>query len=191
MISKFKCAKCGSKLRTEAEEAGISSSCPKCGSAVTVPFPGLTRLGFWGCWIGAKLFGGLLGVIGSSDGSIIIMLPIFLFLGMIITYFRTINIGLHPAWTFAGLIPGSIFYFGFIPEGHAKKKPDKPDKINLAHLNEKQKSFLRAHLEGATIEWAAVQHDVKFDTAQKIYAEFCKLPKEEQDAYFVDDSRMR
>ena len=173
---RFKCAKCGIKLRAQPADAGNSSPCPKCGNGVTVPFPGMRR---WGLWL-SKLAASFVTALMPDDGSGIILLPFFLFFGILITYFRVINIGLHPAWTFAGLIPGSIFYFGLVPEGYAKKKPHK---INLNHLSEKQKSFLRAHLEGASIELAAVQNDVKFDTAQKIYAEFCKLPKAEQDAY--------
>jgi DNA-directed RNA polymerase subunit RPC12/RpoP len=115
---RFKCAKCGSKLRTNPEDAGATSSCPKCGNEIAVPFPGLRRWGFWGCKLAAIFVTGLI----PAGESAVILLPIFLIFGLLITYFRTINIGLHPAWTFAGLIPFSIFYFGFVPEGHAKKK---------------------------------------------------------------------
>jgi hypothetical protein len=80
----------------------------------------MRRWGFWGSKLAALFVTALMPM--PDDGSGIILLPIFLFFGIMITYFRAINIGLHPAWTFAGLIPGSIFYFGFVPEGYAKKK---------------------------------------------------------------------
>jgi DNA-directed RNA polymerase subunit RPC12/RpoP len=179
---RFKCAKCGSKLRAKPEEAGTTSACPKCGNIIKIPFGGL-KIGSYWAWKIFKYTGFIILGAAMGDGSFL-LIPFTLGTSVYLAYLRAINIG-NPGWYGVwGLIPGSIFYFGLTKEGAAKKKPQK---VNLTSLSEKQKSFLRAHLEGASIEWAAVQNEIKINTAMKIYGEFyaaySKLPKAEQAAY--------
>lgn len=115
---KFNCKGCGKILLAVAEDSGKESECPKCGKALKVPFPGIGIAAFWGYWLLIGIVGGLAS--GATGG---LLLPVAVAFHMYVKYLRVINIGLHPAWMWFGLVPFiSTIWFGVSGTGSVKRK---------------------------------------------------------------------
>jgi hypothetical protein len=115
---KFKCTGCKKVLTGGDQDSGRSSECPNCGKVVKIPYPGIGILGFWGYWFLIGIVGGAAS--GATGG---LLLPVVLVFHMYLKYLRVINIGLHPQWTWFGLVPIiSTLWFGLSARGSGNQR---------------------------------------------------------------------
>jgi len=120
MKIKFKCDGCGKVLVAQTGQAGNVSCCPKCGSPVKIPFPGLARLPYVGlqllAWGVFLLFA--FGMKACPEFLLVIMFTA----SIALAYQRLLNIGYPVGMSWAGSIPLSFLYFAVEKPGASQTR---------------------------------------------------------------------
>jgi hypothetical protein len=117
MKYKFQCKSCKRSLIADLKEAGTTTACPKCDASLKIPYPGIGIGLFWLYLVMIICASGVFSALFPPAG--IVGLGFLLW----IKYLRVINIGLHPAWGWFGLVPFiSTIWFGVASTGSVKRK---------------------------------------------------------------------
>jgi len=117
---KFACPSCKNKLKADAANQGMASTCSTCHSELKIPYLGIGRAAYFG-WKLLK-FTVLSLIAGAAPALFIILIIPSIAVSLLLAKERGINMGLTPLKAILiGLIPGSFIYFVSMKEGYISK----------------------------------------------------------------------